>query len=318
MPTATNSSPSPTVPQPASAPWLGAAGAGRSRSAADSTSASEGHERRVDARHADTPAHTTRRRARQRLEQARCGQIRFRYGLPASGLIARATSLHPPGAPEVDASRQPARRDRALSNSVAKPGQAAVPDEAVGACSRACRTSKPVPRSSDAAARRATVSDPDVAPLSSPKLSSAPTPNGATRATIAFLESDRPDGREPTMPMPRTQSHNLSVPRRPVRTHGWCPITTEASAARDRRWLLRRSSSHLGRRGEVAARRGMRPRDPRRPRDRSGAKRPAPRPDPNRRGAVVPSAGHGLGRDLPLLSHGHLRATGNSLGMRGE
>ena len=40
----------------------------------------------------------------------------------------------------------------------------------------------------------------------SPKLSSAPTPNGATRATIAFLESDRPDGREPTMPMPRPQS----------------------------------------------------------------------------------------------------------------
>ena len=119
------------------------------------------------------------------------------------GLIARATSLHPPGAPEVDASRQPARRDRALSNSVATPGQAAVPDEAVGACSRACRTSKPVPRSSHAAARRATVSDPDVALLSSPKLSSAPTPNGATRATIAFLESDRPDGREPTMPMPR-------------------------------------------------------------------------------------------------------------------
>ena len=84
------------------------------------------------------------------------------------GLIARATSLHPPGAPEVDASRQPARRDRALSNSVATPGQAAVLDEAVRACSRSCRTSKPVPRSSAAAARRATVSDPDVALLSSP------------------------------------------------------------------------------------------------------------------------------------------------------
>ena len=85
------------------------------------------------------------------------------------GLIARATSLHPPGAPEVDASRQPARRDRALSNSVATPGQAAVPDEAVGACSRSCRTSKLVPRSSAAAARRATVSDLDVALPSSPK-----------------------------------------------------------------------------------------------------------------------------------------------------
>jgi hypothetical protein len=87
------------------------------------------------------------------------------------GLIARATSLHPPGAPEVDASRQPARRDRALSNSVATPGQAAVLDEAVGACSRSCRTSKPVPRSSAVAARRATVSDPDVALLSSPRTS---------------------------------------------------------------------------------------------------------------------------------------------------
>ena len=59
------------------------------------------------------------------------------------GLIAGATLLHPPGAPEVDASMQPARRDRALSNSVATPGQAAVPDEAVGACSRSCRTSNP-------------------------------------------------------------------------------------------------------------------------------------------------------------------------------
>ena len=53
--------------------------------------------------------------------------------------MTRATPLHPPGAPEVDASRQPERRDRALSNSVATPGQAAVPDEAVGACSRSCR-----------------------------------------------------------------------------------------------------------------------------------------------------------------------------------
>ena len=87
------------------------------------------------------------------------------------GLIARATPLHPPGAPEVDASSQPERHDRALSNSVATPGQAAVPYEAVGACSRSvpAGTIKPVPRSSDAAARRATVSHPDVALLSSPR-----------------------------------------------------------------------------------------------------------------------------------------------------
>ena len=65
------------------------------------------------------------------------------------GLIARATPLHPPGAPEVDASRQPERRDRALSNSVARPGQAAVPDEAVGVCSRSCRP--PPAKPSDAA-----------------------------------------------------------------------------------------------------------------------------------------------------------------------
>lgn len=37
-----------------------------------------------------------------------------------------------------------------------------------------------------------------------------------------------------------------------------------------------------------------------------------------KRGAVVPSADHGLRRDLPLLSHGHLRGTGNSLGLRGK
>ena len=32
------------------------------------------------------------------------------------------------------------------------------------------------------------------------------TPNRATRATIAFPESDRPDGREPAMPLPRSGS----------------------------------------------------------------------------------------------------------------
>jgi len=42
--------------------------------------------------------------------------------------------------------------------------------------------------------------------FSSPKLGSAPPPNRITRVTIAFPESDRPDGREPTMPMPRKRS----------------------------------------------------------------------------------------------------------------
>jgi len=46
--------------------------------------------------------------------------------------------------------------------------------------------------------------------LLSPKLSSAPAPNRATRATIAFAESDRPGGREPTMPMPRTEQSTLT------------------------------------------------------------------------------------------------------------
>ena len=39
-----------------------------------------------------------------------------------------------------------------------------------------------------------------------PKLSGAPAPNRATRATIALPESDRPDGREPAMPLPRERS----------------------------------------------------------------------------------------------------------------
>ena len=46
--------------------------------------------------------------------------------------------------------------------------------------------------------------------LLSPKLRSAPAPNRATRATIAFPESDRPDGREPTMPLPRTEQSVLT------------------------------------------------------------------------------------------------------------
>ena len=60
------------------------------------------------------------------------------------GVIARAIPLHPPGAPEVDASRQPERRDGAVSNSVAAPGQAAVPDEAsVLAHARAAPANRP-------------------------------------------------------------------------------------------------------------------------------------------------------------------------------
>jgi hypothetical protein len=86
------------------------------------------------------------------------------------GLIARTTPLHPPGAPEVDASRQPEERDRALSNSVATPGQAAVLEEAVGACPRSCRPApaNPVPTQ---LGRRSAQSDsqrPNVALLSSP------------------------------------------------------------------------------------------------------------------------------------------------------
>ena len=43
-----------------------------------------------------------------------------------------------------------------------------------------------------------------IAPLVlSPKLSGAPAPNRATRTTIALPESDRPDGRELAMPLPR-------------------------------------------------------------------------------------------------------------------
>ena len=40
---------------------------------------------------------------------------------------------------------------------------------------------------------------PNAAWLLPPKLSSAPAPNRATRATIAFPESDRPDGPEAAM-----------------------------------------------------------------------------------------------------------------------
>ena len=49
----------------------------------------------------------------------------------------------------------------------------------------------------------------------SPKLSGAPAPNRATRATIALPKSDRPDGREPAMPLPRLQQ-----PQRATATRG--------------------------------------------------------------------------------------------------
>ena len=132
------------------------------------------------------------------------------------GLIARATPLHPPGAPEVDASRQPERRDRALSSSVATQGQAAVPDEAAGACSRSCRTSKPVPRSSDAAARRATVSDPDVALLSSPRSERPPPRLRATAFVIARARAGPSQRRRSTAAPPLTERElgtNATYPR---------------------------------------------------------------------------------------------------------
>ena len=53
-----------------------------------------------------------------------------------SGLSADVTPLDLPGGSEVNAGSA-AATDQALSNSVATPGQAAMPDEAVGACSRA-------------------------------------------------------------------------------------------------------------------------------------------------------------------------------------
>ena len=63
----------------------------------------------------------------------------------------------------------------------------------------------------------------------SPRLSSAPAPNRATRATIAFPESDRPDGREPAMPLPRQQPS-----RRARRTTG-SPRLSGSNATRGRR-----------------------------------------------------------------------------------
>jgi hypothetical protein len=56
----------------------------------------------------------------------------------------------------------------------------------------------------------ATTKDGVVALVLSPKPSGARAPNRATRATIALPESDRPDGREPAMPLPRfRQSRRL-------------------------------------------------------------------------------------------------------------
>jgi hypothetical protein len=111
---------------------------------------------------------------------------RFRYGLPASvSSRARHRCIRP--ALQKSTRAGSPHGDRALSNSVATPGQRAVPDEAVGACSRSCRTSKTVPRGSAAAARRATVSDPDVALLSSPKLRRARQPPHLARPARAAI-----------------------------------------------------------------------------------------------------------------------------------
>jgi hypothetical protein len=68
----------------------------------------------------------------------------------------------------------------------------------------------------------------------------------------------------------------------------------------------------------AAASAGAAPRQRLRPAVRS-PKRPPCRGDPHRRGAVVPRAlVTALVGDLPLLSHGHLRASSDSLGMRGR
>ena len=49
-----------------------------------------------------------------------------------------------------------------------------------------------------------------------------------------------------------------------------------------------------------------------------GATRPRHRRDRLSRGGVAPGPGHGLGRDLHLLPHGHLRASADSLASRGN
>jgi hypothetical protein len=96
------------------------------------------------------------------------------------------------------------------------------------------------------------------------------------------------------------------------------PLSAIAAASCSRLLLSRTSSAVLAARdccnaAQPATRGGRRCAAAISARSGSGNRR-----DRFRRGAVVPSPGHGLGRDLPLLSHGHLRASGDSLGMRGN
>ena len=81
--------------------------------------------------------------------RGRAGPSECSFGLPASVSSRGRHRCIRPALQKSTRAGSPSGGDRALSNSVATPGQAAVPDEAVGACSRSCRTSKPVPRSSD-------------------------------------------------------------------------------------------------------------------------------------------------------------------------
>jgi hypothetical protein len=87
-------------------------------------------------------------------------------------------------------------------------------------------------------------------PLSlSPKLSGAPAPNRATRATIEFPKSDRPDGREPAMPLPRKAApaptdaddrfDDSRHPHRPVASNGSRSSGARVSSKRHGRRLGR-------------------------------------------------------------------------------
>ena len=53
-----------------------------------------------------------------------------------------------------------------------------------------------------------------------PNSAVCPSPGSATSATIAFLESDRPDGREPAMPLPRERSRAPVGPDDRLRVRG--------------------------------------------------------------------------------------------------
>ena len=139
-----------------------------------------------------------------------------------------------------------------------------MPDEAVGACSRSAPagTIKPVPRSSDAAARRATVSDPDVALLSSPTSRRA----GRERATIASALAAAPAslclchgcGRAES-PARTTALASGDRQRRPVSRGGATYLRSSRSERRRER--VRRRSSGPAVRG-VASRKRARRRSP--------------------------------------------------------